>query len=99
MRLAILTAALVLAGCATLPEECHQLRPHIQSAVYAERVQVGMMPLEVRCAWGLPNDINRTTTAYGVSEQWVYEKYYGEMLGSTWRFVYFEDGIVTAVQD
>ncbi len=40
--------------------------------------------------WGTPIDINITTTAYGVSEQWVY---------SIDRYVYFEDGEVTAIQE
>ncbi|OME54136.1 hypothetical protein BSK59_16280 [Paenibacillus odorifer] len=40
--------------------------------------------------WGKPKDINRTTTKYGVDEQWVY---------SGNRYVYLEDGIVTAVQE
>ncbi len=41
-------------------------------------------------AWGEPEDINRTTTRYGTSEQWVYG------LGC---YVYFENGVVTAIQD
>jgi len=34
--------------------------------------------------------INRTTTVYGVSEQWVYDNY---------NYLYFEDGILTAIQN
>lgn len=52
---------------------------------------IGMTAEEVRkSAWGPPEDINRTTTAYGTSEQWVYSDY---------RYVYLEDGVVTAIQD
>ncbi len=40
--------------------------------------------------WGRPDDINRTTTARGVREQWVY--------GSR-RYLYFENGVLTAIQD
>jgi hypothetical protein len=40
--------------------------------------------------WGSPEKINRTTTANKVSEQWVYSGY---------RYIYFDDGIVTAIQD
>lgn len=37
---------------------------------------IGMTEDEVLSSkWGKPKDVNRTTTAYGVSEQWVY---YGE---------------------
>jgi len=41
-------------------------------------------------SWGQPEDINRTTTAYGTTEQWVYG------LGC---YIYFENGKVTAIQD
>lgn len=41
-------------------------------------------------AWGKPRSVNKTTTAYGVHEQWVY---------STSRYLYFDDGILTAIQE
>lgn len=40
--------------------------------------------------WGMPEDINKTTTVYGVHEQWCYSGY---------RYVYLDDGIVTGVQE
>ncbi|MFD2746899.1 tol-pal system YbgF family protein [Paenibacillus yanchengensis] len=53
--------------------------------------QLGMTPEEVKAStWGKPNDINRTTTKYGTSEQWVY---------SHNRYIYIDDGLVTAIQD
>lgn len=39
---------------------------------------------------GEPDSVNRTTTKYGVSEQWVY--------GNS-RYVYLKDGIVTSIQE
>lgn len=52
---------------------------------------IGMTASEVRSSsWGSPNDINKTTTAYGVNEQWVY---------GGGRYIYFEDGIVSAIQE
>ncbi|MDQ0193083.1 hypothetical protein [Paenibacillus wynnii] len=52
---------------------------------------VGMSEDELlNTLWGKPKDINKTTTKYGVSEQWVY--------GSN-KFVYLDDGIVTAIQE
>lgn len=52
---------------------------------------IGMTAEEVKNSrWGKPDDINRTITAYGVSEQWVYDIY---------GYVYLDDGIVTAIQD
>lgn len=53
--------------------------------------QIGMMQDEViNSTWGKPEDINRTITEYGTSEQWVY---------SIDRYIYFDDGVVTAIQD
>ena len=46
------------------------------------------------CSWGRPNQINRTRSAYGRSEQWVYETN-----GYPSKYVYLENGIVTSIQD
>jgi len=55
------------------------------------RPSIGMTTSEVEnTGWGKPKKINKTTTKYGVSEQWVY---------SQSRYVYFEDGIVTVIQE
>lgn len=40
--------------------------------------------------WGKPKDINKTTTSFGTTEQWVY---------STSRYLYFENGELTAIQE
>ena len=55
-----------------------------------KRPEIGMTPNEVIEIWGNPIDINRTKTKYGTSEQWVF-------LGG--KYVYFDDGFVTAIQD
>lgn len=53
--------------------------------------RIGMTEEEVlKSSWGKPNKVNRTTTANTVYEQWVY--------GSN-RYVYLDNGIVTAIQD
>ncbi|MCX6054879.1 MAG: hypothetical protein NTZ74_08205 [Chloroflexi bacterium] len=53
--------------------------------------RIGMTADQVRnSSWGSPEDINKTTTASSVSEQWVYPNY---------RYIYLENGIVTAIQD
>lgn len=55
---------------------------------------IGMTAAQVRAStWGEPSDINRTTTRYGVSEQWVYRTSSGT------KYVYLDDGIVTAIQE
>lgn len=54
-------------------------------------VNIGMTQQEVlNSNWGKPKDINKTTTAYGTSEQWVYDEY---------KYLYFEDGLLTTIQE
>lgn len=53
--------------------------------------KIGMTEEELLdSAWGVPKDINKTTTAYGVHEQWCYSGY---------RYVYLDNGIVTGIQE
>lgn len=57
-------------------------------------VCIGMTKGEVYESWGDPTSVNKTTSSYGVHEQWVYEgKNYKN------RYLYFEDGIVTTIQE
>lgn len=52
---------------------------------------IGMTVDEVKnSTWGKPSKINKTTTQYGIHEQWVY---------SSGRYIYFDNGIVTAIQE
>lgn len=53
------------------------------------QIRIGMTARMVRESWGRPNDINRTITATGVREQWVY---------GGGRYVYLEDGVVVTIQ-
>lgn len=72
-------------------EEGYQKWLDAKTNSFKPRPAIGMTAEEVReSLWGSPEDINRTTTARGVSEQWVYSGY---------KYVYLEDGIVTAIQD
>lgn len=54
--------------------------------------KIGMIERQVieETSWGKPIRVNRTTTAKGQFEQWVYE-------GN--RYLYFTDGKLTAIQD
>ena len=55
---------------------------------------IGMTPDEVKnSTWGEPSDINKTTTKYGISEQWVYRSSVKN------KYIYFENGLVTAIQE
>lgn len=52
---------------------------------------IGMTAEEVRNSqWGEPEKINKTTTASTIHEQWVY---------SNNRYIYLDNGIVTAIQN
>lgn len=64
----------------------------ICQVIVQRKVRIGMTREQAAAAWGKPRDINRTTNAYGVSEQWCY----GEIPSS---FLYFDDGILTSVQN
>lgn len=49
---------------------------------------IGMTADEVRnSTWGSPDDINKTVTSYGTTEQWVYGN----------KYIYFRDGVVTSI--
>jgi hypothetical protein len=57
--------------------------------------KIGMTGEQVRLICGYPAKVNRTTTAYGESEQWVLT--YG--LNNIDMYLYFENGILTTIQD
>lgn len=52
---------------------------------------IGMTKNEIKeSTWGSPEKINKTTTSYGVHEQWCYSNY---------KYIYFENGVVTSIQE
>ena len=53
-------------------------------------IWIGMSNEMAREALGRPNDINRTSTSYGVREQWVYPN---------GKYLYFEDGVLDSWQE
>lgn len=57
----------------------------------SQGVSIGMTKQEVLdSSWGKPEEINTTTTKFGVNEQWVYANY---------NYLYFEDGILVTIQN
>lgn len=58
--------------------------------IAAGKVTVGMDEEQAKAAWGTPDDINRTTTAAGTREQWVY--------GYS-SYLYFDNGVLTSIQN
>lgn len=59
-------------------------------AILNHKVKIGWTKSMCIASWGKPYDINRTTTTYGNHEQYVY---------SLKKYLYFENGILTAIQD
>lgn len=57
--------------------------------VLSRRISIGMTAEVAIESWGRPNSVNRTITAAGTSEQWVY--------GSR-SYIYLANGRVTAIQ-
>lgn len=57
--------------------------------VLNRRVRIGWNKELCELSWGTPNDINKTVSSYGTSEQWVYSS----------NYLYFEKGIVTTIQN
>ena len=53
-------------------------------------ITIGMTKEQVTYSWGKPSKINRTTSRYGVREQWCY--YSGS-------YVYFDNDGVTSIQN
>ncbi len=53
-------------------------------------VKIGMTKLQCTLAWGEPRKINRSKTAAGTTEQWVY---YDD------RYLYFDGNVLTEIQD
>ena len=57
----------------------------------SQGVRIGMSKQDVLdSSWGEPDHINTTTTRYGVHEQWVY---------GGGNYLYFENGILTSIQN
>lgn len=60
-------------------------------AVYLKEIWVGMRVKALRDSWGEPLTIKKTITEDNVKEEWFYgHRYY------TYKYVYIENGIVTA---
>lgn len=57
---------------------------------------IGMSKTELLLSYGVPNDINTTTSFWGVNEQWVYNK---NIYGISAIYVYLDNNKVTSYQD
>lgn len=71
--------------------EERKVKTAIRAAKKKEGVTIGMTEQDVLDSrWGKPQSINRSTYSFGVHEQWVYGGH---------NYLYFENGILTAVQN
>jgi len=79
-------------------EALEALREILAKDIQAHHVSIGMTTEECRLALGRPSEVNRSVTANHESLQWVYRRYsMGYDLGD--RYLYFDDGVLTSVQD
>ena len=65
----------------------------IQELILKGELKTGMTPHMVFYAWGKPDAINETTAPDGAGEQWVYKQ-----SDSKTRYLFFENGLLTATQ-
>ena len=71
--------------------ERQQERAKRQQEYENNKPRIGMTREEVeKSSWGKPKDINKTTFAWGTTEQWCYSNY---------RYIYFTNGIVEAISE
>ena len=79
------------ASIADLVKSNNKSAASLKTKKKSEGVSIGMSQQDVLdSVWGKPRSVNRTTTAYGVREQWIYG-------GS--NYLYFEDGVLVAMQN
>ncbi|MGD9858851.1 MAG: hypothetical protein AB7S90_02195 [Marinobacterium sp.] len=67
-------------------------REAIEEAIRRKQVRIGMTADHVIKSWGRPNKVNRSVYETGVHEQWVYRRGAYDA-----QYVYFENGIVDAI--
>jgi hypothetical protein len=67
-----------------------QLSQSIKEAILRQGLVIGMSSQDVIASMGYPLDgINKTVTAYGVREQWVYGR----------KYLYFHNGVLESWQE
>lgn len=67
------------------------IRPQYRNKIMAEEVVIGMTKAEAAAAWGSPMRVNKTTTARGEWDQWVF--------AGRRNYLYFDKGVLTAIQN
>lgn len=66
----------------------------LKQVIMEGKVRVGITKEQVLISWGVPDDIHRTVTGFGSSEQWIYgNPLYGA------KYLYFDNDKLTSWQD
>jgi hypothetical protein len=103
--IAIILAAALSTGCATYNMTPEEKEAFTQKQLIAlekskQGVSIGMSTDDViASSWGRPSQVNRTTSAHGSSEQWVYRGFQGKYLSLPSKYLYFRNGKLTAIQN
>ncbi|MFC5699738.1 stalk domain-containing protein [Cohnella faecalis] len=71
------------------PQKEFKWSAKVWNAIKEEEVFIGMTTPQALMSWGEPDDINTTTTEYGIFEQWVYG----------YSYLYFQNGKLTTIQN
>jgi hypothetical protein len=75
----------------TSPRKLHpKWSERIWKAIEKGSAIIGMTEEQARMSWGEPDNVNRTTTRRGTSEQWVY---------GSGSYLYFTNGILDSIQN
>lgn len=105
----LLLLGLILSGCIANDYsikarqdyiDSHPQRPRkIRECIAEGIIMRGMTKEEVILSWGDTSNKNKTVTAFGESEQWVYDKFITEGNNiSNREYLYFENGILDSWQ-
>lgn len=68
------------------------------TAIFNHQIIIGMPEKLVIESWGDPDYVHTYSSRYSSSEQWVYESEFDDVVYYT-AYLYFEDGVLTAIQD
>lgn len=76
----------VLCSCAYNPNNAFGWSNRTWAAVNDHQVFVGMTEKQALWSWGQPDDVDTTSTTFGVQEMWTYER--GDF---NYKFLHFEN--------
>ena len=83
-------------------EWTQMLSQKIKKAILDGDVLIGMNSEQVIASRGRPHEINKTTTKFGINEQWVMYSFSDsglwDLKGKEYGYIYFENGKVTSWQ-